>query len=296
MKNFAIFFHEKEGTSALVRLLDNFDNVSVVHQIDGTGWEPFDRHNCGDITLADLRACLTGVYGPQPLDIERLNSIYTKTSTKALEVFDKSASVGFKMRFIPIAKIPAYAKPLTDRSARVREMVRGKIRRDFERTMVDVLVKNNVVVFIAARQDIFRLALSKYHGDGSGKRGHMQFKVAAGELSKDEIPRITVDCDRFEFFIKECQQEHADKRALADMLKKNGLEVHALRYEDFLTDKKSYFHRMLGILGREVTDEAIDAAIAKGAFFEKVHSEDISEFIENHEEVTARFGDCFEAW
>ena len=43
MRDFIIFFEEKKGTSPLVRLLDNYCGISVVHQTENRGWEPFDR-------------------------------------------------------------------------------------------------------------------------------------------------------------------------------------------------------------------------------------------------------------
>jgi hypothetical protein len=49
MNNFIVLFEEKEGTSSLVRLLDNFERVSVVHHKKGGGWEPFDQHNCATL-------------------------------------------------------------------------------------------------------------------------------------------------------------------------------------------------------------------------------------------------------
>lgn len=49
MNNFIVLFEEKEGTSPLVRLLDNFERVSAVHHENAGGWEPFDQHNCADL-------------------------------------------------------------------------------------------------------------------------------------------------------------------------------------------------------------------------------------------------------
>jgi len=81
MRNFIIFFEEKEGTSPLVRLLDNFDQISVVHQVGKDwSWEPFDRHSCGRLSMHDLTQCFDLIFGENLLDMERLNAIYTKTA------------------------------------------------------------------------------------------------------------------------------------------------------------------------------------------------------------------------
>ena len=34
MQNFIILFKGSEGTSPLVRLLDEFDQISIIHQVD----------------------------------------------------------------------------------------------------------------------------------------------------------------------------------------------------------------------------------------------------------------------
>lgn len=63
MRNFIILFNEKSGTSPLVRLLDKFESISILRQENNSGFEPFDRHNCGLMSLRDLRKCLDIVYG-----------------------------------------------------------------------------------------------------------------------------------------------------------------------------------------------------------------------------------------
>ena len=64
--------------------------------------------------------------------------------------------------------------------------------------MIDVIKANDLTIFLAVRQDVFRWALSKYHGDGTGKPGHIQFKLASGNISKSEIGTIRIDRDRFD--------------------------------------------------------------------------------------------------
>ncbi len=263
MRHFIIFFEEKEGTSPLVRLLNNFDQISIVHQIGNTGWEPFDRHNCGEMPLESFAQCLDLVFNQAPLDLERLNHIYTQTAKSPLENFNKNTAVGFKIRFKPQPMMQA---------------------------LFDVVKKNEVVVFIAIRQDLLRWALSKYHGDGTGQKGHLQFKMAKKEISKDQIGKIHVDHKRLEKIIARCQISHAKKQNLRKAYKRAGIDVHLLRYEDFLVDKLKYFQRIFKILEITLSVEEINSAIGKGAYFEKVHSDQISDFVENYQDVMEKFG------
>jgi hypothetical protein len=43
-KNFIILFEEKEGSTPIVRLLDNFNEIDIIHQPLNSGWEPFDLY------------------------------------------------------------------------------------------------------------------------------------------------------------------------------------------------------------------------------------------------------------
>ncbi len=63
-----------------------------------------------------------------------------------------------------------------------------------------------------------------------------------------------------------------------------------LSYEDFLEDKYRYFNRFFEILEIQVSKQEMDVALEKGAYYKKVHSNDISEFVLNHQEVMDRFG------
>jgi hypothetical protein len=101
MRNFIIFFEEKEGTSPLVRLLDNFEQISIIHQVKNKGWEPFDRHNCGNMSVRNLMRCLDIVFNKVSTDLDLLNQIYIKTAKIPLEEINRNGVVGFKMRFAP---------------------------------------------------------------------------------------------------------------------------------------------------------------------------------------------------
>jgi len=295
MRRFIIFFDEKEGTTPLVRLLDNFDQISIV-RTNNSAWEPFDVWSCGPMSLPDLEQCLELLFGKESLDVERLNRIYTKTAKMPLENADKSGSVGFKMRFRPPRKSDRIVQRIASLSAiseKLATMYPGPL---FKPLMIDLLKRNNVVVFLAVRQDVLRWALSMYHGDGTGKPGHLQFKLVRGEIRKDQLGKMHVDCRKLERLILGREREHAAKRRLMTELQRAGVEAYPLCYEDFLNDKVSYFQRICRILEIPISATELNTALSRGAYFEKVHSDQISEFVENHEEVMARFGNRFVRW
>jgi hypothetical protein len=290
MKNFIIFFDEKEGTSPLVRLLDNFDRISIIRQVGN--WEPFDRHRCGPMPLKNLESCLDLIFGSERTDFARLNEIYLETAKKPLQEVDTSVSVGFKMRFGPHAPVLPFTSGLSIWNNSVQAITNWQYRR----MMFEVLKKNNVTVFLAVRQDLLRWGLSKYHGDGSGNPGHLQFKLARQKASSINLEPIHVECSRLEEIITECKNAHECKRRLLNALRSEGIAAHPLRYEDFLNDKEAYFSRFLHLVGIEASACEIQEALSKGAHFRKVHPDAISEFVQNHEEVAERIGSPFAAW
>lgn len=124
----------------------------------------------------------------------------------------------------------------------------------------------------------------------------MQFKLARGKIKRDEIGKIHVDCKHLEKIIAKSLKLAARKRRLMEDFNLSGIQTHPLCYEDFLTDKQHYFRRISDLLELNISTEEIDAAIKSGAYFKKVHSDDISEFVENHEEVKEKFVNCFVSW
>ena len=79
-------------------------------------------------------------------------------------------------------------------------------------------------------------------------------------------------------------------------LQQAGVSVYPLCYEDFLDDLVSYLRRIFSILGISVSTTEMTTALNRGAYLEKVHSNEISQFVENHEEVMKRFGNRFVRW
>jgi hypothetical protein len=280
MRNFIIIFAEKEGTSPLVRLMNNFDHISIIHQANIVDWEPFDIHNRGAMTLDNLQCCLDMLFNENPVNFFRLNQIYTETAKEPLQKFSGNGAKGFKMRFM----IPPKGSPFSDR------LPGDFTEESFRQMMFSTMKKNDLVVLLAIRQDILRWALSRYHGDGTGNPGHLQFKLANGKIKREAIGKIHVDSKRLEMIIAKCVETHDRKYRLMKDLKLAGIDTHPVFYEDFLSDKQQYFSRLLGILELDISEDEIDTALKKGEYFEKVHSDDISEFVVNHEEIMEKFG------
>ncbi|MFQ5963459.1 MAG: hypothetical protein ACE5KZ_04155 [Candidatus Scalinduaceae bacterium] len=299
MRNFIIFFTEKEGTSPLVHLLDNFEQISIIHQVDSSewepvdkAWEPFDRKNCGSMPLRSLERSLDIIYNKEPIDFKRLNQIYTRTARRPFKEFSRNGVVGFKMRFTPPRKNFPYMAAFSPWNRLSKIFMEWP----FRRMMINLLRRNDVVVFLAVRQDVLRWGLSKYHGDGTGKPGHLQFKIANGEISKEEIGKIYVDCKRLEEIILKCEKILTHKHQLMEEFKLAGIQAYPLCYEDFLTDKQKIISEILDLLELEISKEEIDTALKEGVYFKKVHSDDILDFVENHEEVKEKFGNRFVSW
>jgi hypothetical protein len=294
VNNFLVLFNEKEGTSAIVRLLANCPGVAVLHQVDDRGWEPFDRHNCGSMPRADLRRCLELAWGDQPVDMEELNRIYLRSAPRPLDPISSPSAAGFKMRFRP----PARDAPAMRWALRfVRPAARARyVGWPFRRMMFELLRELDVVTFIAVRQDVLRWALSRYHGDGSGQRGHLQFRLAAGEIRRDEIPTMNVDCERLGTEIERCERHHRKKAVLMAELRRRGIRAYPLLYESFLREPVPFFERVLQRLDVSHSRDVIAAALERGTSFEKVHSDEISQYVTNHEEVRERFEGRYVSW
>ena len=280
MRNFIIIFAEKEGTSPLIRLLNNFEQISIIHQVNTQDWEPFDIHNRGAMTLGDLERCLDMVYNKDSANFEKLNQIYTRTAKKPLEECSGDTVTGLKMRFTT----PGENSPFSN------TLPKHFTHDSFRTMMFNVLKRNDVVVFLALRQDILRWALSKYHGDGTGRPGHLQFKLANGKIRRSSIGKIHVESTRLKVIVSQCEEAHAYKRRLMKELQQTAIQNHFLVYEDFLTDKQKYLNRIFDILELKTSPQEMDTALKKGTYFEKVHSHDIADFVVNHEEVIEKFG------
>jgi len=296
MRNFIIFFDEKAGTSPLVRLLNKFELISVVRTGKNTGFEPFDTHHCGRMSLDDLKQCLDLIYNQGSIDTEELNRVYTKTAKRPLAVIGEKGVVGLKMRFTPPKPYPFHIDRLPSWNRLSERFFREHYMQSFKNEIFDVLKRHDVVVLMAVRQDVLKLGLSIYHGDGTGKPGHLQFKLARRAINRDEIGKVSVDCERLEKIISKCEVMHAEKRLLMEEFKQAGIQTYPILYEEFVTSKRSYLENLFEVLELEISNDEVSRVLSQEEYLKKVHSDDISEFVENHEEVLNRFSDRFVSW
>jgi hypothetical protein len=280
-RNFVILFEEKEGSTPIVRLLDNFSAIDIVHQVPNNGWEPFDLHRCGPISMRNYLRCLELIYSDQTPYMQELNRIYTATAPHPLQHFDKGKSVGFKMRFRP---------------QRTKEWLRRVLEPAFTHYSIRRFRANEVVVFVTVRQDVFRWALSKYHGDGTGRAGHLQFKLAKGKIDRSQIPKTHVDLNAFGRLLESCERQILLKRRLIARLNRNGVTAWPMLYESFCNDTRGFFAEVLSRLELPSTEHGITAALEKGTRFQKVHGHDVREFVVNADDVMEEFGERYVSW
>jgi len=290
VSNFFVLFDGKEGTSHLMMLLDRFSGISIVHQTDYQGWEPFDWHLHESLSVRALIRCLDLVFDGSG-NKDELNAIYKKTAQRPLDVFDSSGNVGFKMRFA----WPPGRGWFTGLSARRGLAWLNQLnieQRWYESRLMALLRKRQPVVLFTVRQDLFRWALSMYHGDGTGKDGHLQFDIASGKLKRSDLPAIEVDPVRFQEVLDGRRRVIDEKMRLMRKMQHLGIRTEVLVYEEFLRDPHAYFHKLLKAIDHPARDAEISEVLEKGSLFRKVHSEDISEWVSNHREIEAKFGNC----
>jgi len=293
MPRFTILFDEKEGSTALVDLLDNLREVSIVRADQDT--EPFDRHRRRQMPLSQLESCLTGIFSKPAGDPHILNESYSKYADQPLCFDPRAPCIGFKMRF----REPEDHVRQLGSLARFRFLSRRAEKLDrkvFREMMFRLYREYQVTIFISVRKDLLRWALSKYHGDGTGKSGHLQFRLAEGEISRNDIGKITVRPQRLAKIIARCQNAHLHKQTLLTTLVKNGITAMPLFYEDFVADQAGVLRQIFQQLSHPLCETSIQEALRKGTRFQKVHSDDISEFVTNHEEILGLFGNLPSIW
>lgn len=274
MSNYVMFFTEKEGTTALVSLLDNFQEIESISE---ELLEPFFSK---PIPTKDLQKILSVLWAKK-FDNDTFYKVYSPYSIRKFSSIQGDKPRGLKMRY--------YQRLKKDRWLE-------RCLKTYTKMMIQTIKNTDVTVFFVVRQDLLRWALSKYHGDGTGRPGHLQFAVMTGAVNKKDIPRIYVSPRRLQFLIWKCKAIHLYRRLLYRRLRKAGIPIHILRYEDFIDDLPSFLQRFFNIIQVPVNQASIQNAIQVGTSYKKVHSDDISEFVINHEEIIQKFGNSFFAW
>lgn len=303
MKKFVILFTEKEGTTPLVRLLDKFEQITILRQDSRKAWqawEPFDVHESGPISFHSYRYLLESIFAKGVSDLSEVNRVYCKTANYPLLPMKETEVLGFKMRFKPISNPLFIGKDAWSYKRFCNRMTRGLSQvlyaKPYKNMMLDIFLENNVTVFFAVRQDLMRWGLSKYRGEGKGKPRHLQFQLAKGEVLPQDIKRMNVDCKKLAKIIKDCESEHIDRKGLMEEMQCFGINAVPLKYEDFLSDKHAYLKAFSAHLKLSISDRQIANVIASGEYFQKVNSNHIPDIVANYEEVEAEFGNCFFPW
>jgi hypothetical protein len=294
MRDFILFFEEKEGTSAMMRWADRFEHVQTVHHQNGRGWEPLELYHLGyDVTQKELETLLNLIY-QRPRDVQALRDAYRqKVPDRKLVALPSNVSVGLKMRWKPPRVLHVGADVL---DLPVNRLFKRQRYREYREYMVNMLHEKGVVPMLAVRQNIFKWALSKYHGDGKGKTGHLQFQLASGAIRKGDIPKIHVDLKRFGRLIDQCRRKHDRKREFVGWMTSRGMEVRPLLYESFLEKPVSFFDDFLQDLGHDSDPDDIQRVLTQDMELKRVHSGHLSEYVENHQELQERYGSSFESW
>lgn len=199
------------------------------------------------------------IYSGSENSLQELNAVYSKYREDCQFTFQKGEHLGFKMRF----------------------------RRTWKTEIFSLLREYNITAFVLIRQDVLRWALSKYHGDGTGKKGHLQFS----NISIKDLPKMAVNWKALKKQIDRCDKRIEDRMKLLEDLRNFGIAAYPLYYEDFCSNKIDYCKNLLSKLDIMMSEKEIEQVLNRECLYKKVHPEALSEFIENHEEILKRYED-----
>lgn len=294
MRDFVLYFEEKEGTTAIMRWANRLSNVRVLHYADDRCWEPLESFMLGEnVRREEIQSLMQAIY-VRPRNMEELRRRYAmKVPNRELVTLPDNCSIGLKMRWTPprvfYSGLPIFDLP-------VNRICKEYRHRRYYDSMVQTLSDAGVAPMLAVRQNVFKWALSKYHGDGTGKKGHLQFKLASGELTRHDIPKIKVNLSRFGRLLDQCRRKHDAKRQFVEQMAKDGLEVFPLLYEDFLEDKVQFFEGFLDRIDNPMDLVDLKRSLEGDIVLKRVHKGSLSDYVENHEELHRAYGNAFESW
>ena len=294
MRDFVLYFEEKEGTTAIMRWANRLSNVRVLHYADDRCWEPLESFMLGEnVRREEIQSLMQAIY-VRPRNMEELRRRYAmKVPDRELVTLPDNCSIGLKMRWTPprvfYSGLPIFDLP-------VNRICKEYRHRRYYDSMVQTLSDAGVAPMLAVRQNVFKWALSKYHGDGTGKKGHLQFKLASGELTRHDIPKIKVNLSRFGRLLDQCRRKHDAKRQFVEQMAKDGLEVFPLLYEDFLEDKVQFFEGFLDRIDNPMDLVDLKRSLEGDIVLKRVHKGSLSDYVENHEELHRAYGNAFESW
>lgn len=254
MRNFVIFFAANTGSSAIISHLKQMKD-----KLDIVGFEPFDNcHMKQALVGKDLTRMFELLYNKNLDNTSahaELNKLYKLYNDKPIELFNNKKALGFKMRY-----------------------------RDWD-TIEAPIKNNNVVVFILIRQNVFKWALSWYDSSAT------QFKLIKGEVEKD--PKITVDVEKFRSILKGCCQGLNERYKLIEELKKRGVTVVPIYYEEYCENKVAFFRKFFDSIDMKLTEGELLEFANRPNFFKKVHGDNLKQYVVNYEELKKEFGKLY---
>ncbi len=277
-----------------MRWANRLSNVRVLHYADDRCWEPLESFMLGEnVRREEIQSLMQAIY-VRPRNMEELRRRYAmKVPDRELVTLPDNCSIGLKMRWTPprvfYSGLPIFDLP-------VNRICKEYRHRRYYDSMVQTLSDAGVAPMLAVRQNVFKWALSKYHGDGTGKKGHLQFKLASGELTRHDIPKIKVNLSRFGRLLDQCRRKHDAKRQFVEQMAKDGLEVFPLLYEDFLEDKVQFFEGFLDRIDNPMDLVDLKRSLEGDIVLKRVHKGSLSDYVENHEELHRAYGNAFESW
>jgi len=230
--------------------------IQKIKQINILGFEPFDTHHMKTrLVGTDLRRIFDLIYNksyPTAADHNKqIKQIYQKYTTVSVPAVNKSKSVGFKMR----------PRDMTD--------------------IIPTLKKNGVVVFVLIRRDIARQAVSMC------STNRLQFDLKAGKIEQN--PKHTINLRTLDRNIKTCKHVLKQKQYLINMLKKQGISVHPIYYEEFCKNKLNFFKTFLTKIDVTLSDSELKKLATSQIPFKKVHDNEIKKFVINYTQVVSFF-------
>ena len=209
MKDFILFFEEKEGTSAMVRWADRFENINVVHHENGRGWSPWAYHLGHSIRQKEIIDLLTRIYLSRDMDGLRKH-IHKSCQTGCL-CFERQ-----RLRRAQDALETAKGFYTGQRVVDVplNWAFKSHRQKQYFSAMVELMQRQGgaYVGRSAKHLQVGALQISRRR---SRQRRHLQFKLASGAISKKDIPKVQVNLKRFGKLIDECRRRHNQARVPA---------------------------------------------------------------------------------
>jgi hypothetical protein len=180
-------------------------------------------------------------------DNSSLSDLYKEYSNTKLDYLYSNRSTGFKMR-----------------------------PRNLDH-VIPILKEQKIHVFVLIRENILKSAISRC------QTNLLQFELAQGKIK--ENPPITIDISVLQEKINLCKKINQEKYKLLENLKKLNISASPLYYEKFCSNKLEFFKDIFQKLEIKISAQDLCDFCNQELYYKKVHSDDISKFIVNYQEV-----------